>query len=311
MTAATAARRDTAKPFEEQFFTARDGLKLYARCYPAAAPRSSRPVVCLAGLTRNSRDFHDLAVALSSHPEHPRVVYTLDTRGRGRSEFDKDWTNYAVPIELQDVIDFLIVAGLEEVSLVGTSRGGLIGMLLGAVMPGAIGAVVLNDIGPVIEQQGLARIAGYVGRAPLPHSWTDAMRMVRDMNKRHFPSVSDAQWEEVARQLFNEVNGKPAPGYDPQLSRSLSVLDGPAPQLWPQFEALKRVPVLVLRGENSDILSDATVAEMHRRHPALISLVVPEQGHAPLLKDRMTLEAVRRFLDAAETGNVVTGIGVA
>lgn len=306
----TAAASLTRAPFEEQYFSARDGLKLYARCYPAAAPRGSLPVVCLAGLTRNSRDFHDLAVALSSHPEHPRVVYTLDTRGRGRSEFDKDWTNYAVPIELQDVVDFLIVAGIERATLVGTSRGGLISMLLGAVMPTVIGAVVLNDIGPVIEREGLARIAGYVGRAPLPHSWGDATRMVRDMNKRHFPRVSDAQWDEVARQWFNETNGKPAPGYDAEISRSLSVLDGPAPQLWPQFEALKNVPVLVLRGENSDILSEATVAEMQRRHPALASFVVPEQGHAPLLKDRPTNEAIRRFLDAAETGNVVTGMSV-
>lgn len=307
MTATASLVRD---PFEEQYFSARDGVKLYARCYPAAAPRGSLPVVCLAGLTRNSRDFHDLAMALSSHPEHPRVVYTLDTRGRGRSEFDKDWTNYAVPIELQDVVDFLVVAGIERATLVGTSRGGLISMLLGAVMPTVIGAVVLNDIGPVIEREGLARIAGYVGRAPLPHSWGDATRMVRDMNKRHFPRIPDAQWEEVARQLFNEANGKPAPGYDPEISRSLSVLDGPAPQLWPQFESLKNVPVLVLRGEHSDILSEATVAEMHRRHPALVSLVVPEQGHAPLLKDRQTNEAIRRFLDAAETGNVVTGLGI-
>lgn len=309
--AIAAATGNGADAFVERFFSARDGLRLYARCYPAAAAHYSRPVVCLAGLTRNSRDFHDLALALSRHPEHPRVVYTLDTRGRGRSEFDKDWTNYAVPIELQDVVDFLIVAGLEHASIVGTSRGGLIAMLLGALMPNFIGAVVLNDIGPVIERQGLARIAGYVGRAPLPHSWADATRMVRDMNKRQFPQVSEAQWAEVARALFNEANGKPAQGYDAQISRSLSVLDGPAPELWPQFESLKRVPVLVLRGENSDILSEATVAEMHRRHPAFVSYVVPEQGHAPLLKDRATIEAVRRFLDAAETGNVVTSLGLA
>ncbi len=141
-------------------------------------------------------------------------------------------------------------------------------MLLAAAQPTAVGAVVLNDIGPVIEHEGMARISGYVGRVPLPISWPDAARMMRELNRRHFPEISEAVWEDVARQWYNEKNGKPAPGYDSNLGNALSVLDGPMPTLWPQFEALKRVPLMVVRGENSDILTAQTVDEMRRRHPA-------------------------------------------
>ena len=217
--------------------------------------RHARPALCLPGLTRNGRDFHDLAVALSRRSNTPRTVYTLDYRGRGLSDFDPDWRNYTSPIEMLDVLDFMTVSGLHDAAVIGTSRGGLITMLMAAAQPTTIGAVVLNDIGPVIEHEGLARISGYVGRVPLPFSWPDAARMVRELNRRHFPEISETVWEEVAHQWYNERNGKPAPGYDSNLGNALSVLDGPMPALWPQFEALKRVPLMVVRGENSDILT--------------------------------------------------------
>ena len=164
--------------FREIRFSARDGLSLYARHYPARAYSSRRPILCLAGLTRNSKDFHDVASALSSHPQVPRDVFTLDMRGRGQSEHDRDWQNYTVPNEAHDVIDFMTMMELTEAGFIGTSRGGLITMVLGALQPSRIGAVVLNDIGPVIETDGLVRIAGYVGRMPNPKSWADAGRMI-------------------------------------------------------------------------------------------------------------------------------------
>jgi pimeloyl-ACP methyl ester carboxylesterase len=284
------------KAFEDIFFTARDGLRLYARRYPAAGASRERQVLCLPGLTRNSRDFHELAVALSRHPDSSRTVYTVDYRGRGLSQFDPDWKNYSVPVEMLDVLDFMTLAGLEDAAIIGTSRGGIITMLMAAVQPTVIGAVVFNDIGPVIEHDGLVRISGYVGRVPLPISWPDAARMVRDLNRRHFPDIPEDQWEAVARQQYNERNGRPAPGYDPKLGKALSVLYRPVPPLWPQFEALKRVPILVVRGENSDVLAAETVDEMRRRHPALASITVANQGHAPLLRDSPTIEAIRHFL---------------
>jgi pimeloyl-ACP methyl ester carboxylesterase len=294
-----------AQDFDEITFTARDGLQLYARHYQ---PRDEilgakqRPVVCLPGITRNSRDFHLFATALSLDPVRPRSVYTLDARGRGRSQHDPDWKNYSVPIEMLDVLDFLTLRSLSKVALVGTSRGGIIAMLMAAAQPSALGCVVLNDIGPVIESDGLSRIAGYLGRVPLPHSWADAGRMVRDMNHKQFPRVSETEWIEVARQFFNEAGGKPAAGYDPKLSHSLSVLDGPMPALWPQFEAMKRVPLMVLRGENSDILSAATVEEMRRRHPRITAHAVRWEGHAPLLRDPHTIGEVSTFIASCDPG---------
>jgi pimeloyl-ACP methyl ester carboxylesterase len=291
-------------PFEDIYYTSRDGLRLHGRRYPAAGGGHSdaRPVLCLAGLTRNGRDFHDLAMALSRNSSMPRTVYTLDYRGRGLSDFDPDWQNYTIGVELLDVLDFITLTGLHDIALIGTSRGGLIAMLLAAARPRVIGAAVLNDIGPIIEHEGLARISGYVGRVPLPISWPDAARMMRELNRRHFPEIADDVWEECARQWYNERNGKPSPGYDAKLGNALSVLDGPLPALWPQFEALKRAPLLVVRGENSDILTAATVDEMGRRHPAMATITVPDQGHAPLLKDPATIEAIRHFLTATDVG---------
>jgi pimeloyl-ACP methyl ester carboxylesterase len=280
-------------------YTSRDGLRLYARHYPVPGSLR-RPLVCLAGLTRNSRDFHDLATALSRPDETGRDVYCLDYRGRGRSQHDPNWKNYSVLVELNDALDFMAMKGLERAAVIGTSRGGLIAMLMGVLRPGALGAVVLNDIGPVIEREGLARIVAYVGRVPLPANWQEATELTYEMNRRQFTAVPADQWEEIARQLFNDDNGLPSPSYDPRLARAISVMDGPTPELWPQFAALSHVPVLAIRGENSDILSAKTLTEMQARHPRLAAFTVRGQGHAPLLKDAPTMSTIGNFLSRTD-----------
>src|SRR5215510_3683411 len=280
-------------------FTSRDGLRLYARHYPVPGAWR-RPLVCLAGLTRNSRDFHDLAVALASQDERGRNVFALDYRGRGRSQHDPNWKNYAILTELNDVLDFMVVKGLAHAGVIGTSRGGIVAMLMAVMRPTSVGAVVLNDIGPIIERDGLTRIAAYVGRVPLPADWAEATRLVRDINQRQFPAVPEAQWAELARQAFNDDNGLPAAAYDPALAKALAQMGGAMPELWPQFTALTPVPVLALRGEHSDILSPATLEEMRRRHPRLETVTISGQGHAPLLKDARSLRTIADFLERTD-----------
>jgi pimeloyl-ACP methyl ester carboxylesterase len=281
-------------------FTSRDGLRLYARHYPV--PETwRRPLVCLAGLTRNSRDFHDLACALASSDAEGRNVYALDYRGRGRSQHDPNWRNYGILTELNDVLDFLIVKGLTHAAVIGTSRGGILAMLMAVLRPSSVGAVVLNDIGPVIERDGLTRIAAYVGRVPLPADWAEATRIIRDLNHRQFPAVPEAQWGELARQYFNDDNGLPSAAYDPALAKSLAQMTAAIPQLWSQFTALTPVPVLALRGEHSDILSTATLEDMRRRHPRLETATISGQGHAPLLKDDTSIRLVAEFLKRTDS----------
>lgn len=281
-------------------YTSQDGLRLHTRHYAAASGRPARPVLCLPGLTRNAKDFHVLATRLSQQSEAPRDVHCIDYRGRGRSDHDRDWRNYTPYIELLDTLDYMTVAGLDEAAIVGTSRGGILAMLMGVVRPAAVGPVVLNDIGPVIETGGLARIMGYVGKTPVPASWEEAASLAREASTRFFTNIPDEEWEAVARQWFMEKDGRPAPGYDPRLARAMAEIDlaSEQPSMWAQFGALDRVPVLVLRGGNSDLLSEETVERMKARHPRLRRFTVPEQGHAPFLRDTRTLDVLERFLRA-------------
>ena len=294
---------DRAQPWRDIFYTARDGLRLYGRHYPSAAPQR-RPALCLPGLTRNSRDFHDLAVFLAD-AANPlgRDVYTLDYRGRGRSQHDPEWRNYTLAAELADVLDFMTINGLHDAGVIGTSRGGLIAMLMASMRPTSLGAVVLNDIGPVINAEGLMRIVAYVGRVPLPTTWAEATELVQRLNERQFPDIQPHQWTDVARQWFNDENGRPVHSYDQNLARAISVTTSELPSIWPQFEALSRLPTLVIRGALSDILSDDTVQEMRLRHPHLEALTVPQQGHAPLLRDRPTQSAIAEFLARADAAS--------
>jgi pimeloyl-ACP methyl ester carboxylesterase len=286
--------------WQDIYFTARDGLRLYARHYPA--PGARRPVLCLAGLTRNSRDFHRLAETLASAGAEAREVYALDSRGRGLSERDGDWRNYALLAEANDALDLITMRDLHGAAVIGTSRGGVLAMLMAVLRPGAIGAAVLNDVGPVIEREGLARITAYVGRMPVPTDWEEAARVVYQMHRRDFPAVSPAEWAAQARAWFNDDNGLPALGYDPNIGKSLSTsMDAPVPELWPQLGALAAVPVLAIRGEHSDILSAKTLEEMRARHPRLETFLVRGQGHPPLLSDEPTIATIQAFLRRSDS----------
>ncbi len=298
-------RTDEIPNWSEGHYSSHDGLRLYARRY--AAPKSGfRPVLCLPGLTRNAKDFHLLATYLSETAGRKRDVYCIDYRGRGQSDHDSNWGNYTPYIELLDTLNFMTIAGLHEACVIGTSRGGIIAMLMAVMRPTAISVCILNDIGPVIETGGLARIKGYVGKTPVPASWEEAGAIIKNMNEQFFPYIEDDEWEQIARQMFADADGRPQSDYDPKLANAMEKIDltKKIPKMWPQFQALAHAPTLVLRGENSDLLGEATVAQMAKCHSAMTAHTVPDQGHPPLLRDHLTMELIGKFIASADADRV-------
>jgi pimeloyl-ACP methyl ester carboxylesterase len=289
--------------YRDLFVSAADGLRLYARDY-GPDMGDALPVVCLPGLSRTSEDFHDLAEALSNDASRPRRVLSLDYRGRGRSEWDRDWRNYDVRVELNDTLQVLTVAGIEKAIFVGTSRGGLITMALSAARPTLIAGAVLNDVGPVLEAKGLKRIQGYVGKLPTPRTMQEAAQILRQISGFGFPRYTEHQWEKMARGTWREDEGQLILNYDPNLMKPLEALDleSPLPDLWPLFEGLKPFPVLALRGANSDLLTEKTFHSMQERHPRLTTVTVPDEGHAPSLEDRL-IQAIRQFIIEVEASS--------
>lgn len=283
---------------ESHFISAPDGLKLHARTYGSALAPGT-PVLCLPGLARTAADFDAVARKLASGgAARERRVVALDYRGRGLSDRDRDWNNYHLRVENADVLACMDALGVEHAILLGTSRGGLHTMLMAATRPGAIRAAILNDIGPVIEAQGLARIRGYVGKLPAPRSWSDAVDLAKRIMGAQFTALSEDDWLAYAKLTFEEKDGRFAPRYDPNLMKTLERIDleEPLPTAWPQFEGLSGAPVLSLRGENSDLLTEGTVAEMAKRHPRFTAHTVPGQGHAPLLLDEPTIRVICDFV---------------
>jgi pimeloyl-ACP methyl ester carboxylesterase len=287
--------------FTERYFSASDGLSLYARDYGYDNPlaKSALPIVCLAGLSRNSRDFHLLAEALSTHPEKPRRVVALDYRGRGFSAWDPDKSHYQLSVEAEDVITACAVLGIDQAIFIGTSRGGLILHLLAAMRPALLRGVILNDIGPVIETRGLLLIRQYLEARTVLTSWDEAVENLKRVHGATFPALCEADWDDMAKAIFREKNGEIVADFDPALIEPLKSIsdDTPMADFWTLYEALKPVPLMTIRGENSAVLSPATLAEMAKRHPRMRSIAALGQGHAPLLHRPDLLAEIRGFID--------------
>jgi pimeloyl-ACP methyl ester carboxylesterase len=280
------------------FVTSSDGLRLHARCFGSRAT-ASIPVVCLPGLARTAADFDALATALTSDSSMSRRVIALDYRGRGRSQYDRNPANYSIPVELADVI--AVVTALEALPaiFVGTSRGGILTMLLAAARPSTIAGVILNDIGPAIEPQGLMRIKSYVGKLPQPRTFEEGADILHRLFQTQFPKLKQQDWLAYSRRTFKEQGGRLVPDYDANLAKTLASIDleQPVPALWSQFDALAKVPVMVVRGANSDILSADTVDAMRALRKDLETLEVPDQGHAPLLAEPNVIGRVTDFIE--------------
>lgn len=293
-----------AGEFSDFTYTTPDGLRLHARLY-GDDTLSGWPTVCLPGLTRNCRDFHEVALHLSSSATpRPRRVIAFDYRGRGQSAYDTDPRNYTVVTEANDVLAGLDALGIREAAFIGTSRGGLILHVLGALRPDMLKAIVLNDIGPVIEASGLAHIKAYLDRAPRPRPFAETVAAQKAVHGTDFPALADADWQRMVRALFREQDELWLPDFDPKLVETLQGIDfsAPLPTLWPQFEALAGVPMLTVRGANSRLLSAETLTEMLARHPGMATLTVEGQGHAPFLETAGLPQALARFIADAEQG---------
>lgn len=291
----------TASAFEDFHYSSPDGLRLHARVYGVGI-EGATPAVCLPGLTRNARDFHDLAVHLSRDAPAPRKVVAFDYRGRGLSEYDSNWKNYDPLVEAADVMAGLVALGIEHGAFIGTSRGGLITFAIAAMRPGLIRAAVLNDIGPVIDGAGLAQIRGYLERAPKPRDMAEAIAIQRSAQAADFPALSDADWERAGRAYFRHDGRRVVADFDPALLNTLKRIDlnRPLPTLWPQFLGLRNVPVLAIRGENSRLTSAETLEEMARRHADILTITVAGQGHAPFLETAGLPQRIAEFMESAD-----------
>jgi len=261
------------REYQNRTLPTTDGLTLSFREYGSRFSEAT-PVLCLPGLTRNSADFHAIASVIASE----RRVISLDARGRGRSDYDPNYQNYNLVTEVGDVLSLISAEFERPCMILGTSRGGLAAMVLCGVRPSMVAGVVLNDIGPVLEAEGLDRIKDYLGIPPVPlETWEDAAAAIEAGNAEDFPD------------------------YDLKLRDAVLENTGPVPEMWPQFRAMADIPTLVLRGENSNLLSAKTVEEMRRAKPDLTAVTVKGRGHVPLLDEQESLTAINAFLERIDS----------
>ncbi len=291
----------SAGHYRERYYTSQDGLRLCFRDYGDAAAGGTT-ALCLGGLTRNAKDFHQLAGRLAAR----RRVLCPDYRGRGRSQYDPQWRNYQPRTYLDDVRHLLVACNVHRVAVIGTSLGGLLAMGMTAAMPTVLAGAVLNDVGPVVDTAGLERIVSYVRRLASPTDWNDAARQLRHLLP-DWPAETDAEWLDMARRTFREDGDRLTCDWDPRIMKPFDEGTGNAPDLWPVFRALGERPVVAVRGERSDILSVATLERMLEVVPHLVAVTIEAVGHAPSLMEPAALEAIDRLFDDVDRANAPTG----
>jgi pimeloyl-ACP methyl ester carboxylesterase len=248
------------------------------------------PVIALAGLTRNGADFDHVA------PHLPVRLIRLDYRGRGQSGW-ADPATYTIPQEAADVLALMEHLGLDRAAILGTSRGGLIAMMLAATVRDRLIGVALNDIGPEIAPAGLAVIKDYIGRNPAQKTYAEAAE-ARARLWTHFTGVPMDRWLAEVKAHYKETAEGLVIRYDPRLRDAvLNAGAQPAPDLWPLFDALEGLPLALVRGANSDLLTAQTADEMSRRRPDMIRADVPGRGHVPFLDEPAALDALHAWLE--------------
>jgi pimeloyl-ACP methyl ester carboxylesterase len=274
-------------------FTSADGLSLYGRDYPANG--DATPILCLAGLTRTSRDFEPLAQWLAG----TRRLIMMDYRGRGRSAYAADPTTYRPDVELADALRLLDDLGIERVNVIGTSRGGIIAMIMAAQASQRLNGVLLNDVGPVIEKASRLRIRNYLGKPVSFANWHEAATALK-RNNPGFESLTETEWLDFARRVFIVKDGRITNDYDLRLAETFPTEEQiereGVPDMWQLFDALRPIPVIVLRAEHSDLLSAQTVSEMKKRHSCLAAHTIKNRGHVPFLDEPDAKAAIEAWL---------------
>lgn len=281
--------------YEDKYWWSRDNLRLHFRDYPGRDDRP--PILCIPGLTRNARDFEAVAERLAGDWR----LICVELRGRGESAYAKDPMTYVPLVYLQDLDRLIAQLGLDRFIGIGTSLGGLMLMLLASTGHGRIAGALLNDIGPRIDEAGLARIRRNVGTGGVHPTWVHAARSLAETQGAIFPDYGLEDWLSFAKRLYRlNSQGRVVLDYDQRLAEPFRVPGGEAGvDLWPALDALGACPVTILRGQLSDLLSEATAHEMMARLADVELVTVPRVGHAPSLTEPASVAAIDRLLERA------------
>lgn len=281
------------KSWSDRYWTSRDGLKLHYRDY--AGPDERPPVLCLHGLTRNARDYERLAERLAGNWR----VIAIDFRGRGFSEHDPLSARYQPPTYAADVLQLLDELAIDQAVFVGTSLGGLVTMIIAGFAPQRIAGAVLNDVGPELDRAGLERISGYVGKPLLFRDWDDAAEKLAAKYHAVHPAYGPADWLRYAKRVCRETGRGVEFDYDMAIAEPFKAMDdqtASAGNAWPLLHALAGKPVLILRGEHSDLLTPEIAERMREAVPGAELVTVPNVGHAPDFDEPESIAAVDRLL---------------
>ncbi|WP_242139537.1 alpha/beta hydrolase [Sphingomonas sp. TREG-RG-20F-R18-01] len=279
-------------PYENRYWWSNDGLRLHYRDYPGPSERP--PILCLPGLTRNARDYDDLAQRLS-----PRWrVITVDLRGRGDSGYAKDPMTYVPLTYVQDIEGLLGELGVSRYIAFGTSLGGIVAMLLAGTARETLMGVLLNDVGPEIMPEGLSRIRSYVGKSNTWPTWLHAARAVAEANGDVYPQFQLEDWLAMAKRLYRlNSAGRIVLDYDMKIAEPFRVPGNEAgPDMWRALDGLKTVPTLLVRGATSDVLAAPVAERMAGMLEQGELLTIPDTGHAPTLDEPAAIAAIERLL---------------
>ena len=284
------AKQQTQR-WTDKFWTSRDGLKLHYRDYDGPSDRP--PLLMLHGLTRNSRDFEDLA---ERYAGDWRVI-AVDFRGRGRSAYDPNSANYHPPVYAMDILQLLDELGIDRAVFMGTSLGGLVTMIIATIAPQRMAGVLLNDVGPELNLTGIDRIKSYVGKPVVFAEWADAVAELRSRHQSVLPGYTNEQWDRYSRRVLRKTDRGIEFDYDMRIAEPFEAANsGETPDIWPFYRALAGRPVLILRGEHSDLLTDSALRRMAKEIPDVEAVTVAGVGHAPDLDEPEAVSAIDRLL---------------